>query len=86
MAAKKRKLRTASTEAPRTTRNAEGFYEPFNIDTVPWRKASASSTAFKRLGRYGGGSQVGVGMDLCIDLDVASPTAGLAAVHRALGP
>ena len=29
-----------------------------------WRKAGAGSTAFKRLGRYGGGSQVDVGIDV----------------------
>ena len=39
-------------EAPRQTiLSPEGFREPFNFDEVPWRKVSAASTAFKRLGR-----------------------------------
>jgi hypothetical protein len=33
MAAKRRK----SIET-KTTRTSEGFFEPFNIDAVPWRK------------------------------------------------
>ena len=45
-----------------TTRNAEGFFEPFSIDGVPWRKTGGGT--FKRLGRFGGGSQVGVGIDV----------------------
>ena len=49
--------------APKRTRqNSEGFYEPFAIDDVPWQKAGPGT--FKRLGRYGGGSQVGVGIDV----------------------
>ncbi|HEV2704080.1 MAG TPA: cupin domain-containing protein [Steroidobacteraceae bacterium] len=48
---------------PRTALNPEGVFEPFNIDEVPWTKLRGS-TAFKLLGRYGGGSQVGVGIDL----------------------
>jgi len=47
-----------------TTRSAEGFFEPFSIDAVPWAKASRFSTAFRLLGRYGGGHQVGVGIDI----------------------
>jgi hypothetical protein len=49
---------------PQTSLSPEGFSEPLHIDAVPWRKVSAASTAFKRLGRYGGGSQVGVGIDV----------------------
>ena len=50
--------------APKTTtRNSEGSFEPFNIESVLWKRLPGS-TAFKRLGRYGGGSQVGVGMDV----------------------
>jgi uncharacterized cupin superfamily protein len=58
--AKKRKAGSAGRQ---TGVSPEGFREPFNIEDVPWRKVSAASTAFKRLGRYGGGSQVGVGID-----------------------
>jgi uncharacterized cupin superfamily protein len=46
-----------------TSLSNEGFFEPFSIDEVPWRRLRGS-TAFKRLGRYGGGSQVGVGLDV----------------------
>jgi uncharacterized cupin superfamily protein len=45
-----------------TTRNAEGAFEPFAIDDVKWQKLGTGT--FKRLGRYGGGSQVGVGIDV----------------------
>ena len=62
MTAKKRKSASKSKIARQTTLSPEGFLEPFNIDDVPWRKVSAASTAFKRLGSYGGGSQVGVGI------------------------
>jgi uncharacterized cupin superfamily protein len=46
-----------------TTRNSEGSFEPFNVKDVPWRRLPGS-TAFKRLGRFGGGSHVGVGLDV----------------------
>jgi len=46
-----------------TTLNNEGFFEPFNIDKIPWQRLPGS-TAFKRLGRFGGGTQVGVGIDV----------------------
>ncbi|MGH6872620.1 MAG: cupin domain-containing protein [Rhizomicrobium sp.] len=45
-----------------TNRSPEGFFEPFAIDDVPWQKAGPGT--FKRLGRYGGGVQVGVGIDV----------------------
>jgi uncharacterized cupin superfamily protein len=61
MAKAKRKQR--SSESPRTTVSPEGVFEPFNIEDVPWKKLRGS-TAFKLLGRYGGGSQVGVGIDM----------------------
>ena len=35
----------------------------FNIDDAPWEKLPGS-TSFKQLGRFGGGSQVGVGIDI----------------------
>jgi uncharacterized cupin superfamily protein len=59
--------RKNSRKAQRTVRTTsvtpEGIYEPFNIDTVPWRKTPGSTT-YKRLGRFGGGSRVGVGIDV----------------------
>ena len=63
MAAKKRNLRSAAKSVRQTTLSPEGFREPFNIEDVPWKRLPGS-TAFKRLGRYGGGSQVGVGIDV----------------------
>jgi uncharacterized cupin superfamily protein len=47
----------------RTSLNSEGFFEPFDTDDVPWQRLPGS-TAFKRLGHYGGGSQIGVGIDV----------------------
>jgi uncharacterized cupin superfamily protein len=49
-------------ETKTTSRSDEGFYEPFAIDDVPWKKLGGG--AFKRLGRHGGGSHVGVGLDV----------------------
>jgi uncharacterized cupin superfamily protein len=46
-----------------TTPSPEGYLEPFNVDAVPWEKLRGS-TSFKTLGCYGGGSQVGVGIDV----------------------
>jgi uncharacterized cupin superfamily protein len=59
---KKKTPRTADA-TPCTTLSPEGFFEPFNIDAVPW-KTLRGATTFKRLGQYGGGSQVGVGIDI----------------------
>jgi uncharacterized cupin superfamily protein len=53
----------AGSRSSRTTINGEGCFEPFSIENVPWRRLPGS-TAFKRLGRFGGGSHVGVGLDL----------------------
>jgi uncharacterized cupin superfamily protein len=48
---------------PKTAgRSPEGFFEPFAVEDVPWQKAGPGT--FKRLGRFGGGSQVGVGIDV----------------------
>ena len=54
---------SADRKQKTTSRSAEGFFEPFPIDDVPWSKLRGS-TAFKRLGHYGGGSQIGVGIDV----------------------
>lgn len=61
MAKAKRKKQAA--EPPRTSLSPEGVFEPFNIEDVPWKRLPGSTT-FKVLGRYGGGSQVGVGIDV----------------------
>jgi uncharacterized cupin superfamily protein len=59
-----RKKSPDSPAKPRqTVLNSEGFFEPFNVDDVPWQRLPGS-TAFKLLGQYGGGSQVGVGIDI----------------------
>jgi uncharacterized cupin superfamily protein len=60
---KSNKSAQATRVTPQTSLSGEGFFEPFNIDDVPWRRLPGS-TAFKRLGHYGGGSQVGVGIDV----------------------
>jgi uncharacterized cupin superfamily protein len=57
------KRRKAAAAPVRTSMSPEGFFEPFNVDAVSWQRLPGS-TAFKRLGRYGGGSQVGVGIDV----------------------
>jgi uncharacterized cupin superfamily protein len=61
MAKAKSKQQTA--EPRRTSLNPEGVFEPFNVEEVPWQRLPGS-TAFKLIGRYGGGSQVGVGIDV----------------------
>lgn len=63
MAAKKRGSGKLDAMAAQTGMSPEGFREPFNVDTVPWQRLPGS-TAFKRLGAYGGGRQVGVGIDV----------------------
>lgn len=43
--------------------NADGLYEPFSIDEVPWEQWSRGDrfgSRFRHLGRFGGGSHVGV--------------------------
>lgn len=57
------KKRAGKKARKKTTQNAEGAFEPFNIDDVPWQKLPGS-TSFKTLGQYGGGSRVGVGIDV----------------------
>src|ERR1700689_1353014 len=47
----------------RTRLSREGFFEPFHIDDAPWQRLPGSMS-FKTLGRYGGGSPVGVGIDI----------------------
>jgi hypothetical protein len=66
VAAKKRGSGKSGTVGPHTHTSPEGFREPFNIDSVPW-KPLAGRTSFKQLGAYGGGAQVGVGIDILKD-------------------
>ncbi len=48
---------------PRTTQTAEGFFEPFAVDRVPWENY-AQGTRFgcrsQAIGEFGGASHVGV--------------------------
>ncbi|BBM84800.1 hypothetical protein [Candidatus Uabimicrobium amorphum] len=47
--------------------NNEGIYEPFSIEDVPWTQwngKNGESAQFKLLGKYGGGSSVGVNIDI----------------------
>ena len=45
-----------------TSANAEGLFEPFSQDAVPWDSYEKGrfGSRFKQLGRFGGGSHVGV--------------------------
>src|SRR5579862_2548260 len=45
-----------------TSKNDQGNFEPFNIEDLPWEQWPGSDR-FKRLGKYAGGSNVGVGID-----------------------
>ena len=45
-----------------TTKNSEGNFEPFNINDLPWEQFPGSDR-FKRLGRYGGATHLGTGID-----------------------
>ena len=47
----------------KTSRNADGVYEPFMIENVPWESSSHGERfgmRYRQLGNYGGGSHVGV--------------------------
>jgi uncharacterized cupin superfamily protein len=59
---KKRAAADKARAVRTTTRSVEGFFEPFNVEDVAWKKMAGS--LFKRLGRFGGGSHVGVGLDV----------------------
>ncbi|HET8728419.1 MAG TPA: cupin domain-containing protein, partial [Alphaproteobacteria bacterium] len=46
--------------------NADGIYEPFAVDAVPWKESSKGNRfacRFRQLGAFGGGSHVGVIME-----------------------
>lgn len=47
--------------------NAEGVFEPFSIDEVPWQEFSYGKRfhmKFQLLGKFGGGSQISVAMEI----------------------
>jgi len=47
--------------------NADGIFEPFHIDQVPWVEATRGARfglAYQHLSKFGGGSQVGVAMEV----------------------
>jgi uncharacterized cupin superfamily protein len=70
--AKAKTGKRSAADPPRTSRSPEGNFEPFNIESVPWQRLPGS-TAFKRLGRFGGGSQVGVGIDVLAPGQYSNP-------------
>jgi uncharacterized cupin superfamily protein len=46
--------------------NSEGIYEPFSTEDVPWeefRKGDRFGSRFRQLGKFGGGSHVGVALE-----------------------
>ncbi|MFZ6647325.1 cupin domain-containing protein [Undibacterium sp. TJN25] len=45
--------------------NADNIYEPFSAGEVPWEEYTQGkfSSRFRRLGKFGGGSHVGVAME-----------------------
>ncbi len=54
------------TDKP-TARNAQGIFEPFPVDAVPWEEFSRGNTfaiCYRQLGEFGGGSHVGVCMEV----------------------
>ena len=55
-----------SDKTPSNSANAEGIYEPFSIDDVPWESYSHGSrygSRYKQLAAFGGASHVGVAME-----------------------
>ena len=50
-----------------SSRNADGVYEPFRVADVPWEQFSRGerfAMRWQHLSKYGGGSQVGVAMEI----------------------
>lgn len=50
-----------------TSVNADGVFEPFHIDQVPWAEASHGTRfglKYQHLSQFGGGSQVSVAMEV----------------------
>lgn len=46
-----------------SSRNSDGVFEPFHVDTVPWEGVAGHVSRYKNLSTYGGGGSVGVGID-----------------------
>ena len=50
-----------------TSENADGLFEPFSIEQVPWEEYSHGErfgVGFRSIGDYGGGTHLGVSMEL----------------------
>jgi uncharacterized cupin superfamily protein len=61
----------------KTSANAEGAFEPFHIDQVPWEEFSRGerfSMRFRHLSSFGGGSQISVAMEVLPPGKQASPS------------
>lgn len=55
------------SDAPPTSRNAEGVFEPFDIGVVPWEQASKGNRfgmRYQHLSSFGGGTQISVSMEV----------------------
>ena len=56
----------STTSAATSSVNADNIYEPFSTDDAPWEEFAQGdkfASRFKRLGKFGGGSHVGVGLE-----------------------
>ncbi|MES2106718.1 MAG: cupin domain-containing protein [Pseudomonadota bacterium] len=56
----------STTAAAISSINADNIYEPFSTDDVPWEEFAQGdkfASRFKRLGKFGGGSHVGVALE-----------------------
>lgn len=54
------------TQKP-SSANADGIFEPFPIEAVPWEESSKGerfAIRYRRLGEFGGGTHVGVCMEV----------------------
>ena len=50
-----------------TSENADGLFEPFSLEQVPWEEYSHGErfgVSFRSIGDYGGGTRVGVSMEV----------------------
>ena len=59
-----------------TSANADGVFELFPVDRVPWEEYAHGErfgTRFRQLGEYGGGTHDGVGMEVLAPGKEASP-------------
>jgi uncharacterized cupin superfamily protein len=56
--------------------NPDGIFEPFSIEHVPWQEFSHGTrfgTRFRELGQYGGGTHVGVCMEVLEPGRISNP-------------